>query len=109
MDHVILGRLKGKTIVLPCHALSFLSHADWIISLEKGRIREQGTYRGLLEKGGDFTDLMAEHASVRTPKAGDRPADDADGSEKKSKKKVEEKEDKLEETEKGTHMCCDMI
>ena len=64
MNEVILGMLKGKTIVLPCHALSFLSHADWIISLEQGRIAEQGTFRGLLEAGGDFTRLMDEHASV---------------------------------------------
>ena len=63
-DHVILGMLKGKTIVLPCHALSFLSHADWIISLADGHIVEQGTYRGLLNAGNDFTKLMQEHASV---------------------------------------------
>ena len=38
MNEVILGMLKGKTIVLPCHALSFLEKADWIVSLEQGRI-----------------------------------------------------------------------
>lgn len=66
MDHVILGWLKGKTVILPCHALGFLSHADWIIALDRGRIIEQGTYRGLLSAGGDFSKLMQEHASVNS-------------------------------------------
>eukprot|EP01043_Picozoa_sp_COSAG02_P034622 COSAG02_NODE_2431_length_8875_cov_9.810164_10_plen_520_part_00 len=90
MDHVILGMLKGKTIVLPCHALSFLSHADWIISLAKGRIVEQGTYRGLLEAGGDFTSLMDEHASVKTPRAGDPAEAEAVVEEQQSSEKEEE-------------------
>ena len=98
MDHVILGMLKTKTVVLPCHALSFLSHADWIISLAKGRILEQGTYRGLLEAGGDFTQLMEEHASVKTPKAGEKgdaaaEAGTAEGAEKKPDDEIEKKED----------------
>jgi hypothetical protein len=98
MDHVILGMLKTKTVVLPCHALSFLSHADWIISLAKGRILEQGTYRGLLEAGGDFTQLMEEHASVKTPKAGEKgdaaaEAGAAEGAEKKPDDEIEKKED----------------
>eukprot|EP01052_Picozoa_sp_SAG31_P002042 SAG31_NODE_68_length_28153_cov_23.647717_24_plen_147_part_00 len=70
MDHVILGRLKGKTVVLPCHALSFLVEADWIVSLSKGRIVEQGTYRGLLSAGGDFAQLMEEYVSVKNDEAG---------------------------------------
>ena len=62
---VILGMLKGKTIVLPCHALSHLAHADWIVCLEQGRIAEQGTFRGLLESGGDFTDLVSTQVTCR--------------------------------------------
>ena len=76
MKEVILGMLKGKTILLPCHALSPLAHADWIVCLEQGRIVEQGTFRGLLEAGGDFTDLMNEHASVTAiaePEAAAKP------------------------------------
>ena len=78
MKHIILGMLKGKTIVLPCHALSHLSHADWIICLEQGRIVEQGTFRGLLAAGGDFTHLMDEHASVTdvAEPESEGPADD---------------------------------
>ena len=68
MDHVVLGMLKGKTIVLPCHALSHLSQADWIVCIDQGRIVEQGTFSGLLEAGGDFTNLMNEHASVTDAK-----------------------------------------
>jgi ABC-type multidrug transport system fused ATPase/permease subunit len=50
---------------MPCHALSFLAHADWIVSIHAGEVVEQGSYQGLLAKeGGDFAELMASHASV---------------------------------------------
>ena len=75
---------------------------SWIISLDKGRIREQGTYRGLLERGGDFTDLMEEHASVnRTPKASDGPSDPDAKEAAAGEKKKEEEEEKPEEKDKG--------
>ena len=86
--------LKGKTIVLPCHALSFLSHADWIISLADGHIVEQGTYRGLLNAGNDFTTLMQEHASVSSDTQ-DEKRDTAKKAEKtaETKHKAEGKKD----------------
>ena len=66
MRHVVLDLLRGRTVIMPCHALSFLSHADWIVSIDAGgKIVEQGSYQGLLGKqDGDFAELMASHASV---------------------------------------------
>eukprot|EP01052_Picozoa_sp_SAG31_P005286 SAG31_NODE_230_length_19771_cov_90.041739_4_plen_388_part_00 len=60
----ILGLLKNKTVLLPCHAVSFLKHTDHIISLADNRILEQGSYKALLATGGDFADLMQKHAKV---------------------------------------------
>ena len=69
MEHCILGRLRerGKTVVLPCHALSFLDNADWVVVLgDDGAVAEQGLYRTLLERGGGtFAQLMEEFASVK--------------------------------------------
>ena len=113
MNEVILGMLKGKTIVLPCHALSFLEKADWIVSLEQGRIIEQGTYRNLLANDGDFTRLMEEHASVHNDQDAEEEAsteqDAADDLENTPKAEVDQggqgKDGKLMEVEeraKGT-------
>ncbi len=95
MDHVILGWLKGKTVILPCHALGFLSHADWIISLERGRIIEQGTYRGLLSAGGDFSRLMQEHASVNSSTDAREPQAQKTAKEEKTPEKSKKKDEEI--------------
>ena len=38
-----------KTIIIVSHRLSAVSYADWIISLDRGRIVESGTHRQLME------------------------------------------------------------
>jgi ABC-type multidrug transport system fused ATPase/permease subunit len=57
-------RNEGKTVILPCHALSFLRFADQIISLKDNRIDEQGSFRSLLSNQGDFASLMEIHSST---------------------------------------------
>ena len=57
-------RNEGKTVILPCHALSFLQFADHIVSLKDNQIDEQGTYKSLMSKQGDFASLMELHAST---------------------------------------------
>ena len=57
-------RNAGKTVILPCHALSFLQFADHIVSLKDNRILEQGSYKSLLSNRGDFASLMELHSST---------------------------------------------
>lgn len=39
--------LKGKTIVMPTHAIKFASFADEIIVMKKGRIVRKGNYKDI--------------------------------------------------------------
>jgi ATP-binding cassette subfamily C (CFTR/MRP) protein 1 len=42
--NVILGHLKDRTRILVTHAIDFIHLADRIIIMEKGRIREEGSF-----------------------------------------------------------------
>lgn len=46
-----LAQLRGSvTVVAIAHRLSTVRHADRIVVLNHGRIAEQGTHEGLMEK-----------------------------------------------------------
>lgn len=45
MEKTILGYLKGKTVVMPTHAVNYLEYADNVIIMEKGEIVASGTYK----------------------------------------------------------------
>jgi ABC-type multidrug transport system fused ATPase/permease subunit len=47
-QEAILGLLKTKTVLLVTHKLTILEQADHIIVMEKGRIREQGSFADLI-------------------------------------------------------------
>ena len=54
-----LGRLLvGRTSLVIAHRLSTIQRADRILVLHKGRLREQGTHRELLELGGIYHKLV---------------------------------------------------
>lgn len=57
----ILGNLRrimrGKTTVIISHRVSTVRHADQLIVLDEGVIREQGTHQQLLEQKGIYADL----------------------------------------------------
>eukprot|EP01101_Sappina_pedata_P002041 TRINITY_DN1228_c0_g1_i4.p1 TRINITY_DN1228_c0_g1~~TRINITY_DN1228_c0_g1_i4.p1 ORF type:complete len:928 (+),score=257.64 TRINITY_DN1228_c0_g1_i4:1147-3930(+) len=61
LSHLI--KTLGKTVVLVTHQLHFLPKMDYIIFLELGRVRQQGTYAELCEAEGDlFAVLEGEEA-----------------------------------------------
>ena len=49
--------LKGRTAIIIAHRLSTVQHADRIIVLHKGRVREMGTHAELMEKRGLYSRL----------------------------------------------------
>jgi ATP-binding cassette, subfamily B, multidrug efflux pump len=61
-DHIVnaIGRLAGRTtIVIVSHRLSALRFADWIVSLDRGRIVESGHHDQLLAGNGYYARVHA--------------------------------------------------
>ncbi len=58
--------MKGRTTIMVAHRLSTIQHADNIIVLHHGRIRESGTHQELLEKGGIYKKLYELQKSEQT-------------------------------------------
>ncbi|KAJ3309499.1 hypothetical protein HDV04_005991 [Boothiomyces sp. JEL0838] len=59
----IKGYLEDKTVILVTHQLHFLPELDYIITLDKGTIAEQGTFKELMEAKGNMYEMM-KHYSV---------------------------------------------
>ena len=57
---VALERLmEGRTSIVIAHRLSTIRDADKIVVIDHGRIVEEGTHTGLLNKGGLYAHLHA--------------------------------------------------
>ena len=57
IQHSLSGLMQGKTVIAIAHRLSTLQIMDRLVILDGGRIIEQGTHQGLLQKGGLYADL----------------------------------------------------
>jgi ATP-binding cassette subfamily B protein len=62
--------LEGRTAVIIAHRLSTIEHADRILVMHKGELRERGTHAELLARGGLYARLYAlQYAPAQSPRA----------------------------------------
>ncbi|MBN1592002.1 MAG: ABC transporter ATP-binding protein [Candidatus Coatesbacteria bacterium] len=57
IQEALINLTRGRTCLIVAHRLSTIEHADRILVLHKGRLREVGTHYELLEKRGIYYDL----------------------------------------------------
>ena len=66
-----LGTLtKGKTVIMIAHRLSTVVSADRIIVLDRGQVRESGTHRELVSRGGVYARMWQEYTQALQWKIG---------------------------------------
>ena len=55
---------KDRTVIIIAHRLSAVRHADRIITLDHGRVVEDGTHENLVHKGGRYASLFRTQAGL---------------------------------------------
>uniref|UniRef100_UPI0040499B19 ABC transporter ATP-binding protein n=1 Tax=Flavobacterium sp. TaxID=239 RepID=UPI0040499B19 len=61
----LLDYCKNKTTIIVSHRVSSAKNADWIIILDEGKIKEQGTHSQLLDLNGYYKDLYLKQLSEK--------------------------------------------
>ena len=71
-ENVIIKQLvqNGKTVVLTTHVLTFLSQADQVVFLEKGRIEGKGRFEEIKERNQKFKEFIQEDEIKRRKQSG---------------------------------------
>lgn len=57
IQNAIATMIKGRTSIVIAHRLSTIQHADKILVLDKGELKESGTHDELVAKGGFYSKL----------------------------------------------------
>ncbi|MBM3266894.1 MAG: ABC transporter ATP-binding protein [Candidatus Sericytochromatia bacterium] len=73
IQEALLGRSGRRTTLIVAHRLATVQHADQIVVLHKGRVREVGTHLDLLARAGLYHKLWMLQ-SVTEPAAHETPA-----------------------------------
>lgn len=60
----ILGELKDRTRVIATHQLHVLPDVDIVICMKDGAISDIGSYSELMDKNGEFSELMTQYGGV---------------------------------------------
>lgn len=55
---------KGKTVIVVAHRLSTVKNADQIVVLKNGKIIEKGNHKELIQKQGDYYDLVKDQLEL---------------------------------------------
>jgi ATP-binding cassette subfamily B protein len=55
---------KGKTVIVVAHRLSTVQHADQIVVIEKGQIKEIGTHQELIARQGSYYELIRNQLAL---------------------------------------------
>lgn len=58
VQEALLAASRGRTTIIIAHRLATVRHADRILVLHKGRIREMGTHDELMRRGGLYRTLV---------------------------------------------------
>jgi hypothetical protein len=64
---------KGRTIFIIAHRLSIVRHADRILTIERGRLAEDGSHDEWVKTGGRYASLFRLQAGVREVSSGQIP------------------------------------
>ncbi len=67
--------MKGRSTLVIAHRLSTVKNADRILVMDQGRVLESGSFNGLVESGGLFSQLY--RTQFRSQEAADVRAESA--------------------------------